>query len=237
MKSTYSIVLWKKSHDKGLDDTFKNTFETLSILQKYNPSYRPNYLTCRSKAEAMSAPKFEWNYDNFVGQLRKGVNKEGDKEFPDLGYSISFFSSKESDSAGISAHVGIVNKLFHDSIVINLHNNVDWNDAAAAEEVERLFGELCKEYNPIWGGICDNNLLLRFNGYLSDGKPNFLCWLNYWPDDIEEKVGKKKIKKAVKKYPDMDYSDHILKTGRKPYSVESEDDMRQLIEKQDYILK
>ena len=35
----------------------------------------------------------------------------------------------------------------------------------------------------------------------------------------------------------MDYSDHILKIGRKPYSVESEDDMRQLIEKQDYILK
>ena len=201
MKSTYSIVLWKKSHDKGLDDTFKNTFETLSILQKYNPSYRPNYLTCRSKAEAMSAPKFEWNYENFVGQLRKGVNKEGDKEFPDLGYSISFFSSKENDSVGISAHVGIVNKLFHDSIVINLHNNVDWNDDAAAEEVVRL------------------------------------CWLNYWPDDIEEKVGKKKIKKAVKKYPDMDYSDHILKIGRKPYSVESEDDMRQLIEKQDYILK
>lgn len=154
-----------------------------------------------------------------------------------MGYSISLFSSKENDSVGISALVGIVNKLFHDSIIVDFYNTIDWSDDEVAEEIERIFRELCKEYTPSWGGICDTDLPLRFNGYLSDGKPNFLCWLNYWPDDIEEKVGKKKIKKAVKKYPDMDYSDHILKTGRKPYSVESEDDMRQLIEKQDYILK
>ena len=237
MKSTYSIVLWKKSHDKGLDDTFKNTFETLSILQKYNPNYRPNYLTCKSKAEAMSAPKFEWNYENFVEQLRKGINKTGNKEFPDLGYSISFFSSKENDSVGVSALVGIVNKLFHDSIIVDFYNTIDWSDDEVAEEIERIFRELCKEYNPSWGGICDTDLPLRFDGYLLDGKPNFLCWLNYWPDDIEAEVGKKKIKKAVKKYPDMDYSDHILKISRMPYSVESEDDMRQLAERQDYILK
>lgn len=238
MKSTYSIILWKKPDAKGEENCLKVAFRTFSVFQKYRTCYRPNYLTCQSKKDAINANEFEWSYSNFVDQLKRGVNKEGNRVFTNLGYSISFFSQKdEANSTGISAHVGITNTLFFDTIVINLYRNIDWNDETVNYEVESLFRELCKEYNPFWGGVCDTNLSVRFKGYLTNNRPNFLCWLNYWSEEIETEIGKKRIEKVVKKHSEMDYSNHILKIGSKPISSEVEEDVDKLIKLQDILLK
>lgn len=92
MIQRHSIILWKKAErkDKDFEEIAKETYEVLKQFQECPQELRPNYLTAKTKKDIK---EFDWNYENFRSMLKKGVNKEGENIFEDLGYSISFFSS------------------------------------------------------------------------------------------------------------------------------------------------
>ena len=95
MIQSYSIILWKKAEkeNKTFAEISKEAYEVLKLFQDYPNMLRPNYLTAKSKKEIK---EFNWNYENFSKELRKGINKDGKMVLEDLGYSVSFFSFPES---------------------------------------------------------------------------------------------------------------------------------------------
>lgn len=90
MIQRHSIVLWRQAErkDKSFEEIAKEAYEVLDLFQCYPQELRPNYLTVKTKKDIK---EFDWNYKNFSEQLKKGINKEGEVIFNELGYSISFF--------------------------------------------------------------------------------------------------------------------------------------------------
>jgi len=120
MIQRHSIILWKKAEkkDKDFEEIAKETYEVLKLFQECPQELRPNYLTAKTKNDIK---EFDWNYENFRSMLKKGINKEGENIFEDLGYSISFFSSLNGqNSCGFEIIAGNKNEKFYNVLIVNL---------------------------------------------------------------------------------------------------------------------
>ena len=133
MVQRHSIILWRKAEkmEKSFEQISKEAFEVLNIFQEYSQELRPNYLTAKTKKQVK---EFDWNYKNFSEQLKTGINKENDRIFKELGYSISFFSSMdEKNSSAFSMTVGNKCAPFYNVLVVDLPLSYDlYNTKKAA---------------------------------------------------------------------------------------------------------
>nr|MCR4933690.1 hypothetical protein [Lachnospiraceae bacterium] len=162
MVQCYSIILWKKAekNDKSFNQIAEDAFSVLEVFKNFSSEFRPNYLSAASKKEVR---EFDWDYNSFYSLLKSGVNKEGKEIFKDLGYSVSFFSSKEDEkSCGINLHVGAKNERLLNTLIVDLPISFDMCKVENAKIIYDLFSGLVNVFRPFWGCVSDNILSKRY---------------------------------------------------------------------------
>lgn len=226
MIQRHSIILWKKAEkkDKDFEEIAKEAYEVLNLFQDCPQELRPNYLTAKTKKDIK---EFDWNYENFRSMLKKGINKEGENIFEDLGYSISFFSSLNGqNSCGFEIIAGNKNEKFYNVLIINLPLSLNLYDKKMADMIRNLFEKLVQSYTPYWGCISNKALSRKYGKFLEGNLPTTVHWINYWSEDIIGTIGMKKIQNVVDKNTMSTFKTGILSIKETALDVEKEDDIR-----------
>lgn len=226
MVQRHSIILWKKaeSEDRSFEKISKEAYDILNIFQDYPQNLKPNYLTVRSQKDI---EEFSWNYGNFSSILKKGVNKENGNVFENLGYSISFFSSmNEEDSCAFQMTAGNKNDKFYNTLIINLPLSLNLYDKETADMIRTLFEKLVSSYIPYWGCISNKALSRKYGKYLEGDLPTTVHWINYWSDNIIEKIGIEKIQKIVDANSAILFKKGILSIKDTALDVDKAEDIR-----------
>ena len=225
MIQRHSIILWKKADrkNKSFEEISKEAYEVLNIFQNYPKELRPNYLTAKSKKEVK---EFEWNFQNFVDLLKKGINKEGDLLFEDLGYSVSFFSSLDKkDSCSFEILAGNKEEQFYNSIIVDLPLSLNLYDKEIADTIKNLFKMLVQTYMPFWGCISNEILSDKFEKFLEGNVPTMVHWMNYWSEDMIQEIGMERIQKCLEQNTGISFEKGILTIKDTAIDVNQEIDM------------
>lgn len=220
MLQNHSIILWRKSDDpnKTFKQIAEEAFKTLSVFQNFPRQFRPNYLAI-STAEKFQEVK--WNYENFEKILRDGINKENNKTFENLGYSILMFSSLiDAESFSIQLRVGNKESVFYNTLVVEIPNTLNTLDLNNAELITDLFNQLAQSFIPFWGCVSNKAMMRKYKRYLINDKPATVHWLNYWGKDIQKAIGHEHIKEALEKYSDIRLERNIFKVQNKSFDIE-----------------
>ena len=192
MIDTYTMVLWAKANDDGIDIQAKQVFNILTILNQV-PYLRPKYLTARKKKDIK---EFELTFDN----VRKMIIKKGDKQFVELGSKISFFTSlNEEESVGITISIGVSKIKFQNSIVLDLNSDYKEQNVERFDELSKTFKKLVSVFNPFYGCITSRSNSNMFDTYY-DKTNNLLSSvfdINYWGEDIVNNLPIREIQKKV----------------------------------------
>lgn len=224
MIQTYSIILWRKPEKEEIsfEEIVNRIYDSLCVLQKYDEIFRPNYLTVKKKSDAS---KFDWSYKSFSEKLQNEVMKIGKKEIPELGYTLSFFSSlNDEESCGISLRVGNKDNRFVNSLVINLPKSVEYSEEINSNMLKTLFYELVNSFEPYWGCISSNQFKMDNLKYLSGNTPLYLNWLNYWSTEVESTVSVAFFEK-IKNMTDISYKDGVLQISKRALDYRNDKDM------------
>ena len=226
MVQRHSIILWKKAEKKNKDfmEISKEAYEVLKLFQDYPQELRPNYLTAKTKNEIKA---FDWNFENFSNELKKGVNKEGENAFEDLGYTISFFSSMiENDSCTFQMRAGNKNEKFYNTLIINLPLSLNLYNEKNAVKISKLFEKLVKAYIPYWGCISNKLMSRKYGKFIEANLPTTVHWMNYWSEDIVRTIGVEKIQKMVDENQLISLKSGILSIKDTALDVNKEEDIR-----------
>ena len=226
MIQRHSIILWRKAEreDKSFEEISKEAYEVLELFQRYPQELRPNYLTAKIKKDIK---EFEWNYKNFSNQLKRGINKEGEVIFNELGYSISFFSSlDEKNSCAFSMTVGNKFEKINNVLIVDLPLTYNLYDKEKADIISNLFEKLVQVYKPFWGCISNKALSRKYGKFLEGSLPTTVHWLNYWSEDIWKTIGIEKIQNMINKNATSTFKTGILSIKETALDVEKEDDVR-----------
>lgn len=226
MIQRHSIILWRRSDnkDKSFEVISREIYETLDLFQDCPMELRPNYLTSTSKKDIK---EFDWNLQNFIEALKKGVNKEGDIVFEDLGYSISFFSSiNEQESCVFELIAGNKSEKFYNTLIINLPLSLDIFKEETAKKVSGLFEKLVESYEPFWGCISNKALSRKYGKFLEGNLPTTVHWINYWSEDIIHVLKMERIQEVVEKNPTVTFKNGILLIRDMALDINKESDMR-----------
>ena len=237
MVQRHSIILWKKAveKDKCFEEIATEAYEVFSLFQDYPEELRPNYLTANTKKDIQ---KFEWNYENFSKELKKGVNKEGKNIFEDLGYSISFFSCrKEENSCGFQMSTGNKNGKFFNTLIIHLPLSINLFEEKMAAEIGKLFEKLVQIYMPYWGCVSNRVLSRQYGKFLEGNLPTTVHWINYWSEDIIRTIGMEKIQKVLDKNTVLSFQNGIFSIRNTALDMEKEDDVSYHEELQKQLLR
>lgn len=224
MIQTHTIVLWRmpELEEKSFDSLARNSFELMSVFQDFDCEWRPNYLTGYKKNKT----KFQWNYNNFSEELKKGVNREGKKAFSHLGYQISFYSSLiEDKSFGHSLTIGSTR--FFNVLTVKIANDFNLYDNVNAKKMERLFEKLVERFNPFWGCVANSKIASKYGYFDQDNNiPQTVYWLNYFNENIIENIGKERIDNVLSEYSSMSFKNGLLRLCSIPIDYESEEDVQ-----------
>ena len=226
MIQRHSIILWRKAEkeDKSFEEISKEAYEVLNLFQYCSQELRPNYLTGKTKKDIK---EFEWNYENFSEQLKKGVNKEDEVVFKELGYSISFFSSMdEKNSCTFSMTAGNKFDKINNVLIVDLPLSYNLYEKETADIISDLFRKLVQVYKPFWGCISNRALSRKYGKFLEGNLPTTVHWINYWSEDILGTIGMEKIQNMVNKNTMSTFKMGILSIKETAFDVEKEDDIR-----------
>lgn len=219
-----TLILWKKADliERTYEDIVYETFESLKILRKYPDWLQPNYLTCNNKDDAN---RMFLDYDILYTELQKGCNRIEKKIFSNLGYSLSFFSSKnEADSCKISLRVGVTEKRFFNTFIIDLPDNITRNIENNQNILIELFSELIASFNPYWGCISNSGFLHGNTSYMNDGIPAYLHWINYWSKDIICKIGTSAFNQILN-IKGIEHANGILRLNESMFNSDNKEDL------------
>lgn len=192
MKRAFSLILWAPSRIQDFDSCKHQAYELLATLHAFGPELSPKYLRAMSKK---AAREFRLTLDN-VEQLLK---RKADRLFPDLGYTIGFFTSMNDDeSAGISLRIGVStpDPRFVNSLVVDFPLNFDFGNAALRSRTIDLFRRCCEIFDPFWGCITDNLVQNRLQSFWKDSQPTSIHWVNWYGDDLADRLGRSKAEHA-----------------------------------------
>lgn len=195
MIQTHSMILWAKASQEDFDTAASKAYRILAALSEFGPQLSPNFLTAARRKDAVP---FDGTYENFKELLRKRVNKEGNTEFPELGYGIGFFSSHDSkNSSGIQIQAGVTHSQFINTVVVHLPETLPiFNDSIVEEKLVKLFRKCVEVFDPFWGCICNSVNADRYNGYWHEQLPTAIHWMNFFGSDIVTQMGISKIEHA-----------------------------------------
>lgn len=191
MIDTYTMMLWAKPKENSIDIQAKQIFDILTALSKVD-YLKPRYQAVHRKKDAV---EFDLTLENVSNLI---INKK-DKQFPNLGSLISFFTSlNDNDSAGISISVGVSNPKFINSIVINLNWDYKKLDIEKFDELVLLFKELINLFQPFYGCITSKSNSDMFDEYYNDtsNTPSSILDVNYLGKDTIKnlRISDKKLK-------------------------------------------
>jgi hypothetical protein len=221
---TYSMILWAKANQEDFKVTVDKAYRLLSSLKEYGPELSPNYLPAFRKKEVN---QFELGRETLENLLKKGVNKEGERTYPDLGYHVSFFSALNDDSAGISLTIGMNNPSFTNSFVIHFPPSLNIFDRGISERLIVLFKNCVKIMNPFWGGIVSSCTLRRYAIIYKNNLPTTIHWVNFWGEEIVHRISEAKINKAsLHSLEKINSKGYILILKHIPIDDNSEEDIR-----------
>ena len=194
MLQTHSMILWAKPRKEDFNLSVDKAYSILKTLEEFGTELNPKYLKARRKKDAKV---YDGTYETLKELLRKGVNKEGQTVFLDLGYSIGFFSSLvNKDAAGISISVGKTHPDFINTVVVNLPQSLSVHDLLVAEKLIQIFKKCIEIFDPYWGCIGNNINVQRFNGFWKENLPTTIHWVNFFGKDIVNQLGVRKIEQA-----------------------------------------
>lgn len=201
MEQFYKLILWRKAEkeDVPFEEIAKRAYETITLFKVLEPKYQPNYEKVFSKKDAKL---FDWDYNNFYNYLKSNVNREGKIEFKELGYSIGFFSSLNSnESCGYDLRVGATENPFTNTFLVRFSINMDIFNEEMSRKIELIFKQAVKIFEPFWGCVV-NSRLNATDGYLNNDNsfPKAFHWLNYLSDEMLERLNKKALNALEKKY-------------------------------------
>ncbi len=215
----HTIILWKKplSSDTQFTEIVRNTVDTLSIFYDLPEQYRPNFYTSNRKS---SAKPFVLSCDEIASYLQRKVLKVNYKECPELGVSLGLFSSMKDDSAfGYLMRVGVKDTKYINSLIVNIALDYKMYDEESARLIETLFEKSVAVFKPFWGAIVNNCAYNSDEHFMVNGLPTNVHWMNYWSDDIIDRIGFRKIKKAKKKFEQFDFENGIIKLQGLPINA------------------
>ena len=223
MYQGHTIILWKKPDDekRSFKSISKQGFETLNVFFDYKKMYRPNYLTVYRKKDAKP---FEWTYENFENELKE--NMVGEDIFKDLGYSISFFSSlRNKDAFGFSMYVGNTNIKFVNDLSVNIAYSLDLQDEKIAKNIEEIFNKTTNIFEPYWGCVSNNMTQKKYGRFLIDEYPSSIHWLNYFDEEMIDRIGEAKINEIVSLRQGNSFKNNVLKIKNTALDLEKEEDI------------
>lgn len=226
MIQTYSMVLWSRPKQEDFEVSVDKTYKLLSALKEYGAQLSPNYLPARRKKDVK---EYFLNYESLKELLKKGVPREGDKIFQDLGCTIGFFSSlNDDDSAGISISIGISNPKFTNAFVLHLPLSLNVFDSAISEKLIDLFRKSVMIFNPFWGCILNSCNVRRFESLYKNSQPTTVHWVNFWGYEILNRIPENKIINNTPLYlvERIKGKGYILVLMRKPIDDNSEEDIK-----------
>ena len=235
MIQRHSIILWRKAEkeDKSFEEISKEAYEVLDLFQYCSQELRPNYLTAKTKKDIR---KFDWNYENFSEQLKKGVNKEDEVVFKELGYSISFFSSMdEKNACAFSLTAGNKYEKINNVLIVDLPLSYNLYEKETADIISDLFGKLVQVYKPFWGCISNRALSRKYGKFLEGNLPTTVHWINYWSEDIIGTIGMEKIQNLIDKNTMGTFKNGILSIKDTALNVEKEQDVKLHVEMHEHL--
>jgi hypothetical protein len=222
---TYSMILWAKANHEDFKVTVDKAYRLLSSLKEYGTELSPNYLPAFRKKEVKP---YELDRETLGNLLKKGVNKEGERTSPYLGYHVSFFSAlNDDDSAGISLTIGMNDPSFTNSLVIHFPPSLNIFDRDISERLIALFKNCVKIISPFWGGIISSYTIRRYATIYKNNLPTTIHWVNFWGEDIIHRISEDKINKAsLHSLEKIDSKGYILILKHIPIDDNSEEDIR-----------
>lgn len=179
MIDTYKMLLWARPNENPLDIQAEKLFEILTTFGKFD-CLRPRYQTVRRKKDAV---EFDLNLES----VKKLIVDKRDKQFPDLGSMISFFTSlNDADSARISISIGVSNSRFVNSLVVDLNWDYKKIELRKYDELQLLFEALIVLFEPFFGCITSRSNSERYDDYFdeADNKPSSVFDMNYFGQEL-----------------------------------------------------
>ncbi len=215
----YHMLLWRKPvPEKQFHSLCADTFQTMLAFTELGRNNSPNYLTGKRKPDP-PLQEFEWTLENFENTLLSHPVNKGNLKLGQLGYSVSFFSSLDSRT-GISFQVMIGNTdpLFLDTIVAEIPaSNIE-----AMDHLVSVFQICAKTFQPYWGCVTETHFLV--SPMLECDRPVSAHWLNYWSDDLLQRIGRDVVTSAFDALG-IPFLQGFFQIRESPISSSSESDM------------
>jgi hypothetical protein len=225
MIQTHSIILWANAKKEDFDITAHKAYGVITALKEFGTELSPNFHRATRKKDVTT---FDGTYETLKELLRKGVNKEGKTEFPELGYRIGLFSSFDGkNSSGISILVGVTDFQFKNTVVVDLPQTLpNFDDLVVAEKLVHVFKQCVECFDPFWGCIGNNVNVDRYNGYWNERLPTATHWVNFFGSDIVKQMGIAKIEQAPVQKIERLGSGYFVMLKETPINDENELDIK-----------
>lgn len=233
MLQVHSIILWAPARDEEFDSVAERAYAILTELKNFGEELSPNYLKVMRKKDAKP---IELTPAIFKDILRKNINKEGKMEFPDLGYTVGFFSSLiNKKSAGISMTIGVTNPKFTNTLTINTPQEFPvYTDVVVAENLVYTFKKCVEIFEPFWGSIVNNVNGDRVSRFCNKSLPTTTHWANFFGSDIVKRLGESRIAQAPVQNAERLGSGYFIRLKELPINDECEDDIKIQIQANSY---
>lgn len=225
MDQRNSIILWRNAEEnsKTFDIIASETFEVLKIFRSYPYIFRPKYVTAKSKNDIR---EFNWDYEFFYDLLKKGINRNGNTVFEDIGYTLSFFSSINScDSSYFSLHVGNKDPQFNNTFIVDLPVSYNLYDENNAKLILEIFEKLVVKFSPYWGCVSNKILSQKYRPFFINGLPSTLHWINYFSEEIIKKIGEAKLNAFVNNFETVTNKNGIIMIKKTAIDTNNLDEM------------
>ena len=190
------MVFWKKPFESDIDEISGITYNILSALKYFGRGLEPKFLTSNKKS---NAKEFSLSLENTRELLERSINREGARAFPELGRTISFFSSLDDNkSCSIRILIGAIAKHVTNSVVVKLpicfFDEIGYN----LSDFYSLFKNIVLEFLPYWGCVCSNKTIkqLDFQSWQRN-KPTSIHWMNYFDETIVNQIGKSRFRNLL----------------------------------------
>jgi hypothetical protein len=225
MLQSHSLILWANASNEEFQVSLNKAHDLLLALKDFGPELSPNYLPANRKKDVTN---FDWSLETLQELFKKGINKEGEIAFPDLGYELSFFSSLDEDeSAGISMTLGVRNNKFINNFVVDLPLSLPiYESLEVNKRLITVFKECVRIFNPFWACIGNDVNLRRYDGYWGNKLPTAIHWVNYFGSEVSKTFGDVKITSSPTYIKEKFHSGYLLLLKNGPINDEIEDDVK-----------
>jgi len=193
MSGRYSLVLWAGPQNISEEDMAELSFNTLTAISSFGDELSPVYYSPTRKKR--DTKHFNLSKTTLLDLIKRSVNKEGNREFLELGRNFGFFSSfNDDESCGISFCLGASAGFVNNSLILDFPRTHFSGLDSRKEELADLFKRLITLFHPYFAFALNslNNQLSDI--YWKDGKPSYVHWMNYYDQATAERIGLDKVK-------------------------------------------